>query len=199
MPHSGWGVKFFDYDNDGWKDLMVGQGHVMDNIQLTQPSVAYLEPPLLMRNVKGRFQNVSAQSGDVFTVPMAARGVAFGDLNNDGFIDLAMNCNDRPAMILQNGGNGNHWLLVNTIGTISNRDGIGAALRMVTGSGAEQFGYVTTGGSYLSSSDKRVHFGLGSETTIKLLEIKWPSGIVQKLENVKPDQVLTVREPEKKG
>jgi hypothetical protein len=199
MPHSGWGAKFFDYDNDGWKDLMVGQGHVMDNIQLTQPSVAYLEPPLLMRNVKGRFQNVSSQSGDAFAVPMAARGLAFGDLNNDGFIDVVMNCNDRPAMILNNGGNANHWLVVNTVGTISNRDGIGAALRLVTGSGAEQFGYVTTAGSYLSSSDKRVHFGLGSETTVKLLEIKWPSGIVQKLENVKTDQILTVREPEKKG
>lgn len=196
MPHSGWGVRFFDYDNDGWKDLFVGQGHVMDNIQLTQPSISYLEAPLLMRNAGNRFQNVSAQSGAPFQTPLAARGVAFGDLNNDGFLDVVINCNDRPAVILQNqGGNGNHWLLVNTVGTASNRDGIGARLRLVTASGLDQHGYVTTAGSYLSSSDKRVHFGLGPEKTAKLLEITWPSGVVQRLENVQADQILTVREP----
>ncbi len=193
--HSGWGAKFFDYDNDGKRDLFVAQGHVMDNIELTQPDVRYLEPLLLMRNEGGKFQNVSKRSGPPFEVPRAARGAAFADLDNDGFLDIVLNCNEQPAVILHNGGNGNHWLIVSTVGAKSNRDGIGAQLRLVSTSGAEQHGLVTTAGSYLSSSDKRVHFGLGPDRTVKLLEITWPSGAVQRLENVPADQVLTVKEP----
>jgi len=197
LLHSGWGAKWIDYDNDGWKDLLVAQGHVMDNIELTQPSARYREPLLLMHNRQGKFEDVSASSGDVFKVPLAARGAAFGDLNNDGFPDVAINCNDGPAVILMNrGGNGNHWLIVNTIGTRSNRDGIGAALRLVSSSGEEQYGFVSTAGSYASSNDKRVHFGLGQATQVKLLEIQWPSGKLQKLEQIEADQILTVREPD---
>src|SRR5205814_6765660 len=123
------------------------------------------EPMLLMRNSNGRFADVSAQSGAPFRTPLAARGVAFGDLNNDGWIDAAANVNDGPAMVLLNrGGNGNHWLTVDT-----NR--IGARLRLVPESGPEQYGIASAAGSYLSSSDPRVHFGLGSSTRIKLLEI----------------------------
>ena len=196
MLHSGWGARFIDYDNDGWKDLFVGQGHVMDNVQLTEPSVKYREPLLLMHNRAGKFDNVSARSGAPFQQPLAARGVAFGDLNNDGFMDIAINCNDGPGMVLLNqGGNSNHWLLVNTVGTISNKDGIGAALRLVGESGLEQFGYVSTAGSYLSASDKRVHFGLGRDRMARLLEITWPSGTVQRLEKIPADQILTVQEP----
>lgn len=195
MLHSGWGARFLDYDNDGWKDLFVGQGHVMDNIELTQPSVRYLEPLLLMRNAGGKFENVSDQSGAPFRVPLAARGVAVGDLNNDGSLDLAINCNDGPAVILLNqGGTGNHWLLVDTVGTRSNRDGVGARIKLVGASGLTQYGYVSTAGSYLSASDKRVHFGLGKDARARLLEITWPSGVVQRLENVPADQVLTIRE-----
>ena len=194
--HSGWGAKFVDYDNDGWKDLFVAQGHVMDNIELTQPPVRYKEPLLLVRNRRGTFEDVSRQSGEAFQIPLAARGAAFGDLNNDGFMDVAINCNDGAAVVLMNlGGNGNHWLIVNTIGTKSNRDGIGSAIRVVSNSGSEQYGYVTTAGSYLSASDKRVHFGLGADSVAKLVEITWPSGRVQKLENVKADRVLRVKEP----
>ena len=196
MLHSGWGARFMDYDNDGWKDLFVGQGHVMDNVELTQPSVKYREPLLLMRNRAGQFDNVSAQSGAPFRQPLAARGAAFGDLNNDGFVDIAINCNDGSALVLINqGGNGNHWLLVNTVGSVSNRDGIGARLRLVSESGLEQYGYVSTAGSYLSASDKRVHFGLGGDRMVRLLEIIWPGGTVQRLEKVPADQVLTVQEP----
>jgi enediyne biosynthesis protein E4 len=194
--HSGWGAKFIDFDNDGWKDLFVAQGHVMDNIELTQPSTHYREPLLLMRNQKGKFEDVSARSGDVFRLPLAARGAAFGDLNNDGSIDVAVSCNDGPALVLMNrGGTENYWLLVNTIGTRSNRDGIGAQVRLVSSLGEVQYGFVSTCGSYVSASDKRVHFGLGAAPTVSLLEVTWPSGIVQKLENLRANQVLTVKEP----
>jgi hypothetical protein len=194
--HSGWGAKFFDYDNDGWKDLLVVQGHVMDNIELTQPAFRYREPLLLLRNRKGKFEDVSKQSGRVFQTALAARGAAFGDLNNDGFVDVAINCNDGPALVLMNqGGNGNHWLLVNTVGTRSNRDGIGARIRLVLDEGVEQHGFVSTAGSYASASDKRVHFGLGAYTVARLLEIAWPGGTVQRVENVKADQVITMKEP----
>lgn len=194
--NAGWGAKFIDYDNDGWRDLIVGQGHVMDNIALTQPSIGYLQPPLLMRNVRGgKFEDVSRQSGAPFAVPRAARGLACGDLDNDGFIDLAINCNNGACLLLRNqGGSGNHWLTVDTVGVKSNRDGIGARLTLTAESGARQVAMVTTGGSYQSSSDKRVHFGLGSERKIRRLEIQWPSGIVQKLEGIEADQVLRVKE-----
>jgi hypothetical protein len=196
--HSGWGIKLIDYDNDGWKDLFVVQSHVMDNIEATMPSLHYKEPPMLLRNRRGRFTDVSAQSGEIFSVPMAARGAAFGDLDNDGFIDVAINVNEGNAVILHNqGGNGNHWIMINTVGTVSNRDGIGAQLHVVSESGFEQYRQVTTAGSYLSACDKRAHFGLGSDRTVRLLEITWPSGIVQKLENIPADQILTVKEPSK--
>jgi hypothetical protein len=194
--HSGWGLKFIDYDNDGWKDLFVAQGHVMDTIEITDPSLRYLEPMLMMRNKEGRFEDVSAASGEAFRVPRASRGVAFADLDNDGFVDVAINCLNDKAVILRNeGGNGNHWLIVNTAGVISNRDGMGAQLKIVSESGAEQHGIVSTAGSYQSANDKRVHFGLGRDKTVKLLEITWPSGTVQKLENIPAGQILNVKEP----
>ena len=198
LLHSGWGTKFVDFDNDGWKDLMVGQGHVMDNIHLRQTFARYLEPLLLMRNLGGRFEDVSKQAGPAFQVPLAARGAAFGDLNNDGRLDIVVSVLNGPALVLRNASPPeNYWLLVNTVGTRSNREGIGAALRLVSGSGREQRAFVSTAGSYMSSNDKRVHFGLGSERTIRLLEISRPSGAVQRLEGVQPDQILIVREPEK--
>lgn len=194
--HSGWGAKFIDYDNDGWKDLFVAQGHVMDNIELTQPAVRYLEPPLLLQNRHGKFEDVSKQMGAPFQVPLAGRGAAFGDLNNDGFVDIAVNCNDGPARVLMNRGEpGKHWVSVNTVGTRSNRDGIGARIRIVSESGLEQYGFVSTAGSYLSASDKRVHFGLGADRKIRSLQISWPSGVEQTLKDVEADRVLTVREP----
>jgi hypothetical protein len=195
MNHSGWGAKLFDYDNDGFRDLLVVQGHVMDNIELTEPSMRYREPMLLMHNRNGKFEDVSRTSGAPFQGPLAARGAAFGDLNNDGYLDVAINCNDGPAMILMNrGGNGNHWLIVNPTGTRSNRDGIGAHIRVVGASGREQHGYVSTSGSYASASDKRVHFGLGGDESAHTVEIEWPSGIVQRFENIKADQVWNVKE-----
>jgi hypothetical protein len=196
MSHSGWGAKWIDYDNDGWLDLFVAQGHVMDNIQLTEPTLRYLEPPLLLRNQQGRFSSVSQQSDSVFTTPLAARGAAFGDVDNDGFLDIAINCNDGNAIILHNrGSNGYHWLMLNLTGTSSNRDAIGSKIRLVTDSGQQQTRFVSTAGSYISASDRRAHFGLGSSKKVRLIEITWPSGIVQRLESVAVDQVLTVKEP----
>lgn len=193
--YSGWGAKFVDYDNDGWRDIFVGQGHVMDNIQVTQPSVRYLQPPLLMRNRRGKFEDVSPSSGAPFSVPGAARGVAFGDLDNKGSIDIAINCNNGPCLLLRNqGGDGNHWLTVDTVGVKSNRDGIGARIALTMESGAKQVAVASTAGSYQSSSDKRVHFGLGADQMVQLIEIQWPSGIVQKLENVDANQILRVTE-----
>ena len=196
LSHSGWGAKWIDCDNDGWLDLFVAQGHVMDNIQLTEPTLRYLEPPLLLRNDQGRFSNVSPQGGSIFTTPIAARGAAFGDLDNDGLVDVAINCNDGPAIILRNRvGHGNHWLALNLIGSTSNRDAIGSRIRLLTESGQQQTRFVSTAGSYISASDKRAHFGLGSSKKIRLIEITWPSGIVQRLESVAVDQILTVKEP----
>ena len=193
--HSGWGAKFIDYDNDGWKDLFVAQGHVMDNIELTNPSLRYKEPLLLLRNRNGKFQDVSGQSGEVFSKALAARGAAFGDLDSDGFIDVVINRNEEPALLLRNEGNGNHWLIVDLIGTRSNHGGIGARLRLATPGGVEQHQIASTAGSYLSASDKRIHFGLGAENKAALLEIRWPSGFVQRLTDVRANQILSVTEP----
>ncbi len=197
--HSGWGAKFVDLDNDGWKDLFVGQSHVMDNIQLTLPQVRYLETPLVMRNVAGKFTDVSASSGT--GKARAPRGVAFGDFNNDGRIDVVMNCLNQPAVLFENRtSNANHWLTIETIGSGakgggSNRDGIGTTIRVTVANGAPQVAMVTTGASYLSSNDKRVHFGLGANREAKVVELTWPGGKVQRLENVAGDRILQVREP----
>jgi enediyne biosynthesis protein E4 len=196
MQHSGWGAKMIDYDNDGWLDIFVAQGHVMDNIELTDPSLRYFEPLLLMKNSAGKFRNVSQESGPAFRVPLSARGAAFGDLDNDGCIDIAINCNDGPAVILRNqGGTANHWLLINLIGSVSNRDGIGARIHTISEQGLEQHAFVSSAGSYLSASDKRAHFGLGASRKVRLLEITWPSGIVQQINSVDADQIITVHEP----
>lgn len=195
LLHSGWGTGFFDYDNDGWKDLFVGQGHSMDTIERTQPALRYEEPLALMRNVQGKFEDLSAQSGEALKVPRAARGVAFGDWNGDGALDIAVNSINQQALLLQNSGGSNHWLLLTTIGRASNRDGIGAIVHVVLADGIEQYAMVRTSVGYLSSSDKRVHFGLGSHSSVKWIEVLWPSGVKQRINDVRADQILTVHEP----
>jgi hypothetical protein len=187
---SGWGAKFIDYDNDGWRDIFVAQGHVMDNIQLTQPSLKYLEPPLLMRNIEGRFHDVSSTSGDVFSRPLAARGAAFGDLDNDGFPDVAINCNNGPPVILRNrGGNGHHWLIVDA------GLNIGAHIRIVAQDGRQQRAIVNTAGSYLSSNDPRVHFGLGAAASVALIEAHWPNGEITRRENIPANRIIRLLPP----
>jgi hypothetical protein len=195
MNHSGWGIRFMDVDNDGWKDLLIAQGHDLDTIELTFPNYRYREPMLLARNDQGAFSDVSAEAGSLFKQTWVGRGMAIGDLDNDGRLDAVVTTNDGPLYVLHNETNSqNHWLLLKLVGHKSNRDAIGAEVKLVTIAGT-QYQTVTTAGSYLSSSDKRVHFGLGSSTSALTIEIRWPSGIRQTLKDVSADQVLLVDEP----
>ena len=194
LAHSGWGVRFLDYDNDGWKDLLIAQGHDLDTIELNFPHLHYREPMLLARNTGHGFADVSAQSGSVFAQPWVARGLAIGDLDNDGRLDAVVTTNDGPVHVLHNQTQTrNHWLLLKLVGHSSNRDAIGAEVEIVTAAGS-QFATVSTASSYLSASDKRVHFGLGTDNTALRIEIRWPSGIRQTIKNVAADQILQVDE-----
>ena len=186
--NSGWGVGLEDFDNDGWKDLFVAQGHVLDNVQDIDASLRYKELPLIALNHKGRFER--ADSG--VTKPVAARGVAFGDINNDGSMDAVISCLGGPPILLLNrGGGNNHWLSISLQGTRSNRDGYGARVSV-----NRQTRVATSTGSYLCANDKRLHFGLGTAEKATV-EILWPSGVKQVLNDVRADQFLAVREPER--
>jgi len=185
---SGWGVGMEDFDNDGWKDLFVAQGHVLDNVQDIDASLRYRELPLLALNHKGHFERTD--SG--VTKPLAARGVAFGDINNDGCMDAVISClGGPPVLLLNRGGGNNHWLSISLQGARSNRDGYGARVS-VNG----QTRFATSSGSYLCANDKRLHFGLGSSEKA-IVEVLWPSGAKQILNDVRADQFLSVREPER--
>jgi enediyne biosynthesis protein E4 len=184
---SGWGVGLEDFDNDGWKDLFVAQSHVLDNVEQIDASLRYKEPPLLAMNHRGHFER--ADSG--ITTRLAARGAAFGDINNDGRMDVVVTCLGGPPLVLLNReSSGNHWLSITLRGTRSNRDGYGARVR-VNG----QTRFATSAGSYLCANDKRLHFGLGASEKADV-EILWPSGTKQILGDVRADQFLEVREPE---
>ena len=181
---SGWGVGLEDFDNDGWKDAFVVQGHVFDNVQMYDSSLRYREPPLLALNRKGRFEKADAGSN----VPVAGRGAAFGDLNNDGWMDvITTSLGEVPQCFLNRGG-ALHWLTITLRGRRSNRDGFGARVQ-VNG----QARFATAAGSYLSSNDKRLHFGLASAETADI-EIRWPSGAMQTLRGVKSDQFIVIEE-----
>lgn len=196
LLHSAWGLRFMDYDNDGWKDLLIAQGHDMDTIHKSFPELHYRESPMLLRNIKGRkFVNVGPLSGKVFDARWAGRGLAMGDINNDGLLDAVITENGGPAHVLMNRTEtANHWIRFRLVGHKSNRDGIGASIRVETAQGSQWY-TVTTASSYLSSSDVRAHFGLGAETIARRVEIRWPSGIVQILKNVRGDRQIQIDEP----
>src|SRR6202162_1818046 len=185
---SGWGVGLEDFDNDGWKDLFVAQSHVLENVEKIDASLHYKELPLLALNHNGRFERTD--SG--VTTPLAARGAAFGDINNDGRMDaIITTLGGPPVLLLNRCDNHNHWLSITLRGTRSNRDGYGAKVS-VNG----QTRYATSAGSYVCACDKRLHFGLGSAVKASV-EVLWPSGTKQVLNDVRIDQFLEVREPER--
>jgi enediyne biosynthesis protein E4 len=188
---SGWSNGFIDYDNDGWKDIYSSNGDV-DYIGNNAA-----QHDTMLRNLNGsQFTDVSQSLGEDFLRRGFQRGSAFGDLNNDGFLDIVVtSLNERPRILMNSGANGNNWLLVEATGRVSNRDAIGTMITVTTGTGRVLYNHVTTSVGFMSSSDKRVHFGLGPEKTIKSVEIRWPRGAVQELKNVPVNRVLKVQEP----
>lgn len=194
---SGWGNGIFDFDNDGWKDLFVARANVMDNISELIATQPYPEPNSVFRNFgNGKFEEVSPAAGPDFQKEAPHRGVAFGDIDNDGRIDAVVTALGTPVKLFHNVSAGsNHWILLKLVGKKSNRMGIGAQIHITSEDGHSQWNQVTTAVGYASSSDSRVHFGLGTNARLKMLEIRWPSGVRQELQNVAVDRVMTVEEP----
>ncbi len=190
-----WGTGFFDYDNDGDRDLFVANGHTYPQADLPRVNSSYEQANSLFENRGGRLREVSATAGPGFVLRRVSRGTSLADYDNDGDIDLfVLNLNSRPTLLRNDGDLGNHYLLVRTEGTVSNRDGIGAHVIIHAG-GQTQYAEVQSGGSYLSHNDLRLHFGLGRAERVERLEVRWPSGTVQVLNDIAADQVVTVVEP----
>lgn len=192
---SGFGACFMDYDNDGASDVFMANGHILDNIQLYHTDTQYAEPKLMFRNIgKGVFENVSDRLGRDFQLHRVSRGTALADFDNDGDLDLLVNNNGQPPQLFRNdGGNRNHWLQILLVGTKSNRDGVGARVKIVSGSRV-LYDQRKGGRSYQSAHDARLHFGLGKNPVVDSIEILWPSGAITRLENLRSDQVITVKE-----
>jgi enediyne biosynthesis protein E4 len=190
----GFGCFFFDYDNDGWPDIFVADGHIEDQIERVQKRVSYAEPPHLFRNIgRGKFTEVTAQMGKTFAAPKVARSAAYGDIDNDGFPDILLTTNAGPAYLFHNEGGTNNSVRLKLVGTKSNRDGIGAVVRVTSG-GEKQWKMLRSGSSYLAQSELVLTFGLGSQTKAEAIEIQWPSGQLDKLSNVNAGTTITVQE-----
>jgi enediyne biosynthesis protein E4 len=189
------GAFFFDYDLDGLLDILAANGHLEEEINKVQPRITYKQAPLLFRNRgKGKFESVAAAMGPEFSRPIVARGAAYGDLDRDGDLDVVLTTNHGPAYFFRNdGGNRNRWLRVKTVGAKSNRDGLGAVVRVTSASG-KQWTMVRTGSSYCSQSETAPTFGLGQDKVVQALEIEWPSGAKQRFTNLPTNQIVTVEE-----
>jgi hypothetical protein len=199
----GWGCGFFDMDNDGWPDILICNGHVYPEVEQLKTEAGYAQRKLVYRNLhNGHFADISFQVGPGISEPSTSRGAAFGDFDNDGDIDIVVNCvNDYPQLLRCDSKLANNWIKVRTIGTKSNRSGIGARLTCVTQAPGEskphrQIDEVRSGGGYFSQNDLRVHFGLGKAEKVDLLEIRWPSGQVDTINNLRPNQLIYVKEGE---
>ena len=197
----GWGCGFFDFDNDGWPDILICNGHVYPEVEQLRTEAGYPQRKLLYRNLRnGRFEDISEKAGPGISAPTPSRGCAFGDFDNDGDLDFAVNCvNDFPQLIRCDSRLKHNWIKIRTIGVKSNRSGIGARLLCVTSPPGEskphrQIDEVRSGGSYISQNDLRVHFGIGAAEKVDLLEIRWPSGQTDSLKDLKPNQLYYVTE-----
>jgi len=188
-------VGFLDFDNDGWQDLFLANGHVYSQIANRKLHISYREPKIVYRNLgNGRFEDVSQKLGDALLRDNVARGCAFGDFDNDGDVDIIVNNLDGPPTLLRNdGGNRNHWIVIKCVGTRSNRSAIGARVKVMIGNHG-QVAEVMSGSSYYSQNDLRLHFGLGEAAKVDVIDISWPSGLKQSLKNLPADQFLTVQE-----
>jgi hypothetical protein len=191
----GWGCGFLDFDNDGWKDLLLVNGHVFPEVDRLRIDITYKEPAILYRNLgNGKFADISGAAGPGITEPHSSRGAAFGDIDNDGRIEIVVNNqNEPPSLLKQSRTHDNHWVLLKLIGAKSNRSAISAKVAITAG-GMTQIDEVRSGGSYLSQNDFRLHFGLGKAARIDQVRIEWPSGVKQELRNVDPDRVVTITE-----
>ena len=195
LPYLGWGTKFFDMDNDGWLDLFVACGHVYPQMDNVKGSAAYAQPLLLHRNLRnGTFEEVSKAAGLADIPPKARRGAAFGDIANNGNVDIVvLNIGEPPMLLLNTNNNANHRVLFKLEGTKSNRAAIGARVTVHAG-GMTQFDEVRGGGSYLSQNDLRLHFGLGGATKMELVEVRWPTGKTETYKDIAADKIYTVTE-----
>ncbi|MGP0070575.1 MAG: CRTAC1 family protein [Bryobacteraceae bacterium] len=189
------GVFFFDYDLDGYPDILTANGHIEEEIGRVQPKIKYQEPPLLFRNLGSKkFENVSNAVGADFTKPLVGRGAIYGDFDHDGDLDVLLTSNNGPAHLFRNdGGNKNKWISIRTAGTKSNRDGIGASVAITSASG-KQWNVVRSGSSYASQSDLALVFGLGQDPVVTSIEVTWPSGTMQQFANVAANQFITIDE-----
>jgi hypothetical protein len=193
---SGWGTGAYDFDNDGQKELFTANSHVSENIGAYSHHPYRQASALFQRGGDGRFRDVTAEAGTAMRSARAHRGCAFGDLDGDGRVDVVVSAiGDPPAVLYNATETAGHWLALALTGTKSNRDGIGATVKVTAASGRVQYNHATTAVGYASASDKRVHFGLGADRTAREVEIRWPSGTRQVLADVPAGQVLAVREP----
>lgn len=195
VPFVGWGTEFVDFENDGWVDLLVVNGHVYPQVDSIDSKTSYAQRILYYRNNgDGTFSETAGELGEALVTRRAGRGAAFGDIDNDGDIDVVINNLDGAPLVLRNdGGNRNHWITIKTVGTNRNRDALGARVKVTSGD-LVQVGEVHSSGSYISQSDLRLHFGLGSRSKVDLIEVRWPGGGVERIENLPADRFVIIEQ-----